>query len=273
MSLSSYSCHSLASTSALSLKPESIYDHLPLASTNVPRPPLILYDEPRPAQKPEVPPEIYETPLFPFCSRYLWFTIDVKKTLAGLQDPEVDAVTEDMKGKIYRIIYVGCAVELYNTWSPEFTSAGLLLLAPGPPEQFTGIESWMSIPVSPQVESPRVDRRPVYPRNPFPVPGFCHWTILPLVTCRFPRERQEASDMPYLSSLGLHQYFAAQGGDPSMIEPFASAMPPPEMLAAQPFCLAGYDISSFSIDDIADPREFFAEQGVLYRFVRCFFKS
>ncbi len=79
--------------------------------------------------------------------------------------------------------------------------------------------------------------------------------------------------MPYLSSLGLHQYFAAQGGDPSMTEPFASAMPPPEMLAAQPFCLAGYDISSFSTDDIADPREFFADQGVLYRFVRCFFKS
>ncbi|PBK61026.1 hypothetical protein ARMSODRAFT_678332 [Armillaria solidipes] len=166
-----------------------------------------------------------------------------------------------MKGKVY----VECAVELYNTWSPEFTSAGLLLLAPGPPEQFTGIESWMSIPVSPQVESPRVDRRPVYPRNPFPVPGFCHWTILPLVTCRFPRERQEASDMPYLSSVGQHQYFAVQGGDPTMIEPFASAMPPPEMLAAQPFCSAGYDISSFSIDDIADPREFFAEQGVLYR--------
>ncbi len=92
----------------------------------------------------------------------------------------------------------------------------------------------------------------------------------PSVTCRFPRERQEASDMPYLSSLGLHQYFAAQGGDPSMTEPFASAMPPPEMLAAQPFCLAGYDISSFSTDNIADPREFFADQGVLYRFVRCF---
>ncbi len=79
--------------------------------------------------------------------------------------------------------------------------------------------------------------------------------------------------MPYLSSLGLHQYFAAQGSDPSMTEPFASAMLPPEMLAAQLFCLAGYNILSFSIDDIANPREFFAEQGVLYRFVRCFFKS
>lgn len=107
MSLSSYSC-SLASTSALSLKPESIYDHLPLASASVPRPPLIFYDEPQPAEKPDVPLEIYETPLFPFCSRYIWFTIDAKKTLAGLQDPEVDAVTEVMKGKTY----VGCAMQV-----------------------------------------------------------------------------------------------------------------------------------------------------------------
>ncbi len=108
MSLLSYSCHSLASTSALSLKPESIYDHLPLASASVPRPPLIFYDEPQPAEKPDMPLESYETPLFPLCSRYIWFNIDAKMTLAGLQDPEVDAVTEVMKGKTY----VGCTVKV-----------------------------------------------------------------------------------------------------------------------------------------------------------------
>ncbi|KAK0430347.1 hypothetical protein EV421DRAFT_1913013 [Armillaria borealis] len=183
------------------------------------------------------------------------------ETLAGLNDPDVDIITQDMKGKIY----VGCAVELPNTWSPEFTSAAMELLAPGPPERFAGTEPWMSFPLFPQVEDPRPDREALFPTNAFPLPGFCHWTILPTVTCRFPKDRRELGDAPRLGPVGQSLYFTAKFDDANSQEPLESSMPPAGALAAQPLFQGGYDISSFSADDIADPRDFFVEQHFLFK--------
>ncbi|PBK92744.1 hypothetical protein ARMGADRAFT_1063596 [Armillaria gallica] len=140
----------------------------------------------------------FVTPVFPFYARYIWLTINAKKTLADLDDPEVDIVTQDMKGKIY----VGSTQYV----DPEFTSAAMEFLAPGQPERFPGIEPWMSLPLSPQVEDPRADREPIFPTNAFPLPGFCHWTILPTVTCKFPKKRGEPGDAPRLGPVGQSLY-------------------------------------------------------------------
>ncbi len=53
-------------------------------------------------------PLVFVTPVFPFYARYIWLTIDAKETLASLNDPDVDIITQDIKGKVY----VGCAVEV-----------------------------------------------------------------------------------------------------------------------------------------------------------------
>ncbi|KAK0493938.1 hypothetical protein EDD18DRAFT_1176997 [Armillaria luteobubalina] len=205
-------------------------------------------------------PLVFVTPVFPFYARYIWLTIDAKETLASLNDPDVDIITQDIKGKTY----IGCAVQLPNTWSPDFTSAAMELLAPGKPEQFAGIEPWMSFPLFPQVEDPRPDREALFSMNAFPLPGFCHWTILPTVTCRFPKDRREPGDTPRLTPVSQCLYLSAKLDAKNSRVSAESSMPPAGALAAQPLCRGGYDISSFSAEDIADPRDFFAEQRVLF---------
>ncbi|KAK0467193.1 uncharacterized protein EV420DRAFT_1474560 [Desarmillaria tabescens] len=211
MSLSSCvseSDHSLAAASSFDLPPAAPKLLVPLRSLG---------------------PEHFMTPVFPFFTRYIWFTIDAKTTLAGLNDPEVDIITQDMRGKIY----VGCAIDV------RFSTITL-----PSPEQFTGIESWMSFPLAPQVEDPRPDREPLYPTNALPLPGFCHWTILPIVTCKFPKDRREPGDAAQLGSTAQRLYFTAKYDDMNSQEPLKSNMPPAGALARNPFCVGGYDISS-----------------------------